>query len=217
MKNNAAFSAGLSVLACSLLLSGCNSANLGQSFLNQSVGAAVGSVSPVPQAGGASGMPVGSTEAVTYKNTDRKFSFTIPAGWAKQNGEVNSDDVLFMAVPLTQSCSFQVHMTRMQLDFPAETSVKASLNSAKKDIQIDKNLSAKRRDESGMENGKKVRFTRGWELVEKGQPGGHQRIIYQAYDRDNYYLNMMGAALTEHFEECRPVLQQIVDSIKFGD
>jgi hypothetical protein len=162
-------------------------------------------------------MPVGSSQAVTYKNTGRKFSFTIPAGWSQQSGDVNSDDVLFMQVPLTQSCSFQVHMTRMQLDFPAEAGAKAGLTSAKKDIQIGKNLSAKRRDISGMENGKKVRFTRGWELVEAGQTGGHQRIIYQAYDRDNYYMNMMGAALTEHFEECRPVLQQIVDSIKFGD
>jgi hypothetical protein len=157
------------------------------------------------------------TEPVTYTNKDRHFSFTIPAAWVKQSGDVNSDTVLFMAQPLSKTCSFQVNMTRMQLDFPAEASVAASLDSATKDIAIDKNISAKRRDESGMENGQKVQFTRGWELMEKGQKGGHQRIIYQAYNRENYYLNMMAAADTEHFEACRPDLQKIIDSIKFGD
>lgn len=156
-------------------------------------------------------------EPVTYTNKDRHFSFTIPADWAKQSGDVNSDTVLFMAQPLSKTCSFQVNMTRMQLDFPAEASVAASLDSATKDIAIDKNISAKRRDESGLENGQSVQFTRGWELMEKGQKSGHQRIIYQAYDRENYYLNMMAAAETEHFEVCRPDLQKIIDSIKFGD
>lgn len=154
---------------------------------------------------------------VTYKNTDRHFAFTIPAGWAKQSGDVNSDMVLFMKQPLSKTCSFQVNMTRMQKDFPAEASVAASLDSAKKDIEIEKNLAAKRRDESGLENGQTVQFTRGWEITEKGQKGGHQRIIYQAYDRDNYYLNMMAAAETEHFEDCRPDLESIINSIKFGD
>lgn len=199
------------------LLSACNSVNLGQDILKQGIAAT--SVTPAGQvpSDADSGLATGSTEPVTYKNNDRKYSFTIPVGWMKQEGDVNSDSVLFMEVPLSKSCSFQIHMTRMQLDFPAEASVKASLDSAKKDIQIDKLLSAKRRDESGSENGKKVKFTRGWQVVEKGQPGGHQRIIYQAYDRQNYYLNMMAAALTEHFEECRPSLKKIIDSIKFGD
>lgn len=211
--NKVLFSAGVTTLACSFLLVGCNAANVGQGLLNQSLSPASSSVQPQAAAGSSTG----STEAVTYKNKDRNFSFVIPVGWSKQSGDVNSDTVLFMQEPLTKTCSFQFNMTRMQMDFPAEASVKASLDSAKKDIKIDKNLSAKRRDESGMENGKKVRFTRGWELVEKGQVGGHQRIIYQAYDRQNYYINMMAAAETEHFEECRPALQKIVDSIKFGD
>ncbi|MFI3219221.1 MAG: hypothetical protein QX189_08880 [Methylococcales bacterium] len=157
------------------------------------------------------------SEPVTYQNKSRHYSFTIPEGWAKQSGEVDSDSVLFMAQPLSKTCSFQINMTRMQLDFPAEASVAASLDSATKDIAIDKNISAKRRDESGLENGKQVQFTRGWELTEKGQKGGHQRIIYQTYDRENYYLNMMAAAETEHFEECRPALEKIITSIKFGD
>lgn len=211
--NKVLFSAGVTTLACTVLLVGCNSANVGQGLLNQSLSPASSSVQPQAAAGGSTG----STEAVTYKNKDRNFSFVIPAGWSKQSGDVNSDTVLFMQEPLTKTCSFQFNMTRMQMDFPAEASVKASLDSAKKDIKIDKNLSAKRRDESGMENSKKVKFTRGWELTEKGQAGGHQRIIYQAYDRQNYYINMMAAAETEHFEECRPALQQIIASIKFGD
>ncbi len=211
--NKVLFSAGITTLACSFLLVGCNTANVGQGLLNQSLIPASTTAQPAAAAGGSAG----STEAVTYKNKDRNFSFVIPAGWSKQSGDVNSDSVLFMQEPLSKSCSFQFNMNRMQMDFPAEASVKASLDSAKKDIKIDKNLSAKRRDESGMENGKKIRFTKGWELIEKGQAGGHQRIIYQAYDRQNYYLNMMAAANTENFEECRPVLQKIIDSIKFGD
>jgi hypothetical protein len=211
--NKVLLSSGVTTLACSFLLAGCNAANVGHGLLNQSLTPVSSSAQPQAEASA----PTGSVAPVTYKNKDRNYSFTIPAGWSKQSGDVNSDTVLFMQEPLSKTCSFQINMTRMQLDFPAEASVKASLDSAKKDIKIDKNLSAKRRDESGMENGKKARFTRGWELVEKGQAGGHQRIIYQAYDRQNYYINMMAAAETEHFAECRPALQQIIDSIKFGD
>lgn len=154
---------------------------------------------------------------VTYQNKDRHFSFTIPTGWKLQSGEVNADMVLFMKQPLSKTCSFQINITRMQKDFPAEASVAASLDSALKDIEIEKNLAAKRRDESGLENGQTVQFTRGWEITEKGQKGGHQRIIYQAYDRENYYLNMMAAAETEKFENCRADLESIIKSIKFGD
>ncbi len=207
MRNKLAFSIA-TVLACSVVLIGCSASGVGQNLLNQAVNSAVPATPLTPAADASTGGAVGSAEAVTYKNTGRHYSFTIPAGWAKQSGDENSDMVLFMAVPLSKTCSFQVNMTRMQADFPAEASVKASLDSAKKDIAIDKNISAKRRDEAG--------YTRGWELTEKGKAGGHQRIIYQAYDKENYYLNMMAAAETEHFEECRPALQQIIDSIKFG-
>lgn len=218
MKNKQPFSATI-VLTCATLMVGCSgsASSVGQSLLNQAVNSAVPTAAVTPAGGDVGASAAASTQPVTYTNKDRHYSFTIPAGWAKQSGEVNSDMVLFMEVPLAKTCSFQVNMTRMQQDFPAEASVKASLDSAKKDIAIDKNISAKRRDESGMENGKQVKFTRGWELTEKGKAGGHQRIIYQAYDRQNYYLNMMAAAETEHFEECRPALQQIIDSIKFGD
>ncbi|MGR8933547.1 MAG: hypothetical protein ACU837_04065 [Gammaproteobacteria bacterium] len=209
-----------SVITLTALLSGCNSANFSQALLNQSANPALSAASPFPakqtQTAAGEGMHGGSTAPVAYKNTSRNFSFTLPAGWAKMEGDVNSDSVLFMQQPVSNTCSFQIHITRMQTNFPAEASVKASLKSAKQDIKIGKLLSAKRRDESGKEHGKKVRFTRGWEIVENGQPGGYQRIIYQAYDRQNYYLNMLGAASTERFAACRPALRQIINSIKFG-
>jgi hypothetical protein len=213
MNNKVLFSAGVTTLACSFLLVGCNSANVGQGLLDQSLKPATPAVQSEAAASGASA----STEAMTYKNKARNFSFTIPAGWSKQSGDVDSDTVIFMQEPLNKTCSFQFNITPMQADFPAEASVKASLDTAKKDVKAGKNISAKRRDESGKEKGKNVRFTRGWELVEKGQAGSPKRIIYQAYDRQNNYYNMMAAAETEHFEECRPSLQKIIDSIKFGD
>lgn len=46
---------------------------------------------------------------------------------------------------------------------------------------------------------------------------GYQRIIYQAYDRENYSLYFAAGAEAAHFEECRPELQQIINSIQFGD
>jgi hypothetical protein len=208
-------------VACSFLLAGCNS-----SSIRSATGAFNQAMNPTSTAteavsGGSatsSGSDIAaSTAPVAYKNNDHRFSFIIPAGWSKQSGDANSDNVLFMRVPISDSCSFQFHITRMRPSFPAESSVKASLKAAKEDITIGKLLSAKRRDEKGKENGKTVRFTRGWEVVEKGSPGGHQRIIYQAYDRDNYYFNFMGAANTENFEKCRPQLREIIDSISFGD
>ncbi|NOQ35378.1 MAG: hypothetical protein GQ569_05715 [Methylococcaceae bacterium] len=197
----------LGSVGLSLLLSGCP-ATSATSVLNQ-VANPVSSV--------AAAADTGSSEAVTYKNKGRNFSFTIPAGWSKQSGDANSETALFMKMPIKTSCSFQFHMTRMKLSFPAEAAVKASLKSSKEDIQIDKLLSAKRRDESGKENGKTVKFTRGWEIVEAPKTD-HQRIIYQAYDRENYYFNMMAAASTpEQFTQCKPELRKIIDSIKFGD
>lgn len=146
------------------------------------------------------------TEEVTYQNKTYGFSFTIPAGWQKQSGEPDSNSVLFMQQPISNSCSFQFHITSMGANFPAEAGVKASLNSAKADTN--KYISAKRRDDKG---------TRGWEIVEKGAEGGHQRIIYQVYDAKNNYYNLMSAANTENFETCRPDLRKIIDSIKFGE
>lgn len=155
----------------------------------------------------------GSSSAVTYENKTYGFSFTIPAGWSKQNGEADSDSVLFMQAPISNSCSFQFHITPMRKSFPAAASVRASLKAAKEDIGIKKLLSAKRRNDKGTS---KKRGVIGWEVVENGKAGGNQRIIYQAYDEKNRYYNLMGAAKTEKFETCRPELRKIIDSIKFN-
>lgn len=143
---------------------------------------------------------------VTYHNKNYGFKFTIPAGWKKQSGDPSSDGVLFMQVPLISSCSFQYHISPMQQEFPAEAAVQASLEAAKADIENNRNLSAKRRDDKG---------TLGWELVEKGRKGGLQRIIYQLYDSKNRYYNLMAVSSSEKFEACRPAFRKIIDSIKF--
>ena len=122
-----------------------------------------------------------------------------------------------MRIPIADSCAFSMHYTRMKLSFPAEASVKANVKSGKEEIVIDKLIAAKRRDLSGKENGKTVKFARGWEITQQAKPGSHQRIIYQAYDRENYYYNFGTSAWTKNFAKCREDLQSIIDSIKFGD
>jgi hypothetical protein len=145
-----------------------------------------------------------STEAVTYQNKTYGFSFTTPKNWQKQSGEIDSKIVLFMQNPISDSCSFQFHITVMPESFPAEAAINASLNAAKTDARY---ASAKARDDKG---------TRGWEIVEKGVKEGHQRILYQVYDAKNRHYNFTAAANTEKFEACRPVLRKIIDSIKFN-
>jgi hypothetical protein len=150
--------------------------------------------------------PATAADSTTYKNKTYGFSFTVPNTWKKQNGEPDSDNVLFMRSPLSNSCSFQFMITPMPKDFPAEISVVSSLKAAEADIGLGKNLSAKRRDDKG---------TKGWEIAEKGQKGGHQRIIYQVYDAQNRLYNFNAAAYTEKFSGCQPDLSKIIDSIKF--
>jgi len=203
-------SATLTSMGIALLTNGCVPTTA-TGALN-TIGA-VATASTGGVATGSAGLPTGSSSAVTYENKTYGFSFTIPAGWSKQNGEPNSDSVLFMQMPISNSCSFQFHITPMRKSFPAGASVKASLKAAKEDIKIDKLLSAKRRDDR-IKN--KKAGVIGWEVVEKGKAGGHQRIIYQAYDEKNRYYNLMGAANTEKFETCRPELRKIIDSIKFN-
>jgi len=181
--------------------------------LNTVNAVATASTGGTPGSTATAGGIAGSSSAVTYNNKTYGFSFTIPAGWAKHNGSPDSDSVLFMQVPTSNSCSFQFHITPMRKSFPASASVRASLKAAKEDIQIGKLLSAKRRDDRGVN---KKRRVIGWEVVEAGKAGGHQRIIYQAYDEKNRYYNLMAAASAGKFERCRPELRKIIDSIKFN-
>ncbi len=175
-----------------------------------------------------------------YKNKPYHFSFMIPNGWTKQSGDVNSTNALFMQMPLTASCSFQFNITPMPSSFPAEMAVNAALKAAHVDIKRKKLLTAKRRDFSHpekillkekfvvKEQGKlkekmkekqvikSVLFMRGWEVTERGQKNGLQRIIYQGYDKENHYFNLIAAATTEKFAQCQVQLRQIMDSVLFG-
>jgi len=149
-----------------------------------------------------------STAPVTYKNTERNFSFTIPAGWKRTEGAPNSAGEGFGKPGTTRF--FHIHYTQMVPSFPAKASVDASLKTAKEEVGIGKLLSAKRRDDAG---GKII----GWEIVEsrKGGGGTHQRIIWQCYDKDNYYYNFGVVSHPDQFDAARAELQGILNSIKF--
>jgi hypothetical protein len=163
-------------------------------------------------------------EAMTYRNRQYHFSFTLPSGWEKQSGGVSSDNALFMQMPLATSCSFQFNVTPMPSNFPVESTVNAGLSAARRQVRLTKLLSVKRRTEyrkekvleKGKEVEKLVLLVRGWEFVEKPQPQTLQRIVYQTYNRENYYFNFVAAAISENFSQCSPQLQQIIDSISFA-
>jgi hypothetical protein len=174
-----------------------------------------GMAQPRVGAGGTSGDVAarGSTAPVTYRNESRRFQFTIPAGWALTDGDPNSDSAVFRKG--ATSSHFQFHYTQMASDFPAETSVQVSLKSALEEVKQGKNLSAKRRNEKCTHDPKKL-CARGWELVDNGERGP-QRIIWQAYDMNNFYFNFMASAENTEFGTARGELQGIIDSIHFGD
>jgi hypothetical protein len=161
---------------------------------------------------------------ITYRNKTYHFSFTIPTGWEKQSGNANSDNVLFMQMPISNSCSFQFNVTPMSASFPAEAAVSAALATAHHELKLNRLSSAKRRDtslkekikEKGKEKEKVVILTRGWEITEKAQNQTQQRIIYQVYDKENRYFNFTATAIREKFATCAPDLRKIIDSISFN-
>jgi len=174
------------------------------------LGGSSSSDAPAAGSGASSGSAVSSAPAV-HKNADRKFHFTIPAGWALVSGSPNSDSVVFRKGMTSRHFTF--HYTGMAPDFPAEASVKASLNSANQDIKLGKNIAAKRRDDKCEGNPKNL-CARGWELIDSGN-AGPQRIIWQVYDKNNTYINFMASAEKDEFPAARAELQAIIDSIKF--
>ena len=155
-------------------------------------------------------------KVATYTYTDRHFSFSLPVEWTQKNNDINSGNAVFVAQPETKTCSFEVNLALMQPNFNAEETVTEALKEATQAIKKGLNLAAKRRDELGMEKGKSVKYARGWEVLKKAQDG-YQGIVYQAYDKENYSLYFSGTAEAAHFEECRPELEKIMKSIKFGD
>ncbi|MBF0554840.1 MAG: hypothetical protein HQK96_09850 [Nitrospirae bacterium] len=156
--------------------------------------------------------PGASTEDKTYTNNQRKFTFTIPSGWEVVSGTPDADNMVFRKTGTSQHFSYQY--TPLGGSFPAEASVKASLKTALEDIKLGKNIAAKRRDDVKKINNKTVLYTRGWELTDAGK-NGPQRIIWQCYDRENFYFNFMASSESNEFDAAKPQLQKIIDSIKF--
>ncbi|MBF0319758.1 MAG: hypothetical protein HQL01_08150 [Nitrospirae bacterium] len=153
-----------------------------------------------------------SAEGTTYTNNQRRFTFTIPAGWEIVSGTPDSDNMVFRKSGT--SLHFMYQYTPLGGSFPAEASVKASLKSAQEDIKLGKNIAAKRRDDVKKINNKTILYARGWELIDAGK-NGPQRIIWQCYDRENFYFNFMASSESNEFAQARPQLQAIIDSIKF--
>ncbi len=154
-------------------------------------------------------------QPTTFTNTARNFTFTIPAGWSQQSGNPATEEGVIFMKPGT-SLSFQYHMTQMTPSFPAAASVQASIQQNQEMQQIGKLESVKRRDDSDKKNDRSLNVI-GWEIVQapKGADGGIQRIIWQAYDQDNYYYNFMAAGEPSAFAANQAELQSIIDSIKF--
>lgn len=190
-------------LALVLLCAACVST--GTSLINS---AATSSQSTAATPAAESG-PKGTSSPTTYRNTLRNFQFTIPAGWQVVE-DPNSESVTVMRVGGKRA--FLVHIEQMVPSFPRDAAVKAGLKQDKERVTINKLLEAVRRDDGSIKKGCGVI---GWEQTEAPQKNGFQRIIWQAYDGDNYYYNFMASTENEDFEAARPELRQIMDSIKF--
>jgi hypothetical protein len=152
----------------------------------------------------------GSKAPATYKNLKRPFSYTIPAGWRKEAGDPSGESVTFMLPGTTAGFTF--HFTQMVPSFPRKASVDASYKTAMEEKGIGKYLVVKRRDQGGPQG------IIGWETVETPEKGsgGFQRVQWQCYDKDNYYYSFIAHSDKAQFNQHRAVLQQIIDSVKFG-
>lgn len=153
----------------------------------------------------------GSTSPKTYKNVARKYEYTIPAGWELINGDPGSDSVGFKKV--NASWGFTIHIEQLLPSFPRDAAVKASLKSDQERVQIKKLLEARRRDDGSAKKGGCGVI--GWEITEAPQTNSFQRIIWQAYDGENFYMNFNAYSANEDFQAAKATLRQIMDSIKF--
>ncbi|WP_300158915.1 hypothetical protein [Solidesulfovibrio sp.] len=185
-------------------------------LIQQGVDAVTGAKKPAApaQTQGASAGPGAAAGTLardtTYKNAARSFEFTVPAGWKLESGDPGSESVLFMK-PGT-SWSFQFHIEQMVPSFPRKASVEASLKQAKEMVTIKKYQDARRRDD-GDAKGKCGVI--GWEITEAPQKNDYERIIWQAYDGQNFYMNFMASSENKDFEAARATLRQVMDSIRF--
>jgi len=146
---------------------------------------------------------------MTYKNV-RHFSYTVPAGWQKEQGDPTGEKGVGFGLPGT-TVSFIIHMTQMVPSFPRKAAVDAGYKQAKEEMTIRKYMAVKRRDQGGS------RGVIGWETIETAEKGsgGFQRIQWQCYDKDNYYYSFMTGVNPQQFNQHRAVMQQIIDSIRF--
>ncbi len=164
---------------------------------------------PAAQAPAASGGKV-LTQDTTYKNAARKFEFTIPAGWEIVEGSPDSESVGFRYMKTTMGFSF--HAEQMVPSFPRASAVSAGLKQDQERVTIKKLLQAKRRDDG---DAKKKCGVIGWEVVEAPQKNDFQRIIWQCYDGENFYMNFMAYSENKDFAASEAILRKIMDSIRF--
>ncbi|MFZ5810600.1 MAG: hypothetical protein ACOY4F_01000 [Thermodesulfobacteriota bacterium] len=162
------------------------------------------------QAPGASSGGKVLTQDTTFTNTARKFQFTIPAGWEIVEGSPDSESVGFRYMKTTMGFNF--HAEQMVPSFPRASAVSAGLKQDQERVTIKKLLQAKRRDDG---DAKKKCGVIGWEIVEAPQKNGFQRIIWQCYDGENFYMNFMAYSENQEFSASEATLRKIMDSIKF--
>lgn len=146
----------------------------------------------------------------TFTNAARKYQYTVPAGWEIVQGDPTGEDVGFHKMGTTMS--FTIHITQMTPSFPRKASVDASLKQEKERVQIKQLLEAKRRDDGA---NKKDCGVIGWQITEAPQKNDYQRIIWQCYDGQNYYMNFNASSENKNFEASRATLETIIQSIKF--
>ncbi len=162
------------------------------------------------QAPGASSGGKVLTQDTTFTNTARKFQFTIPAGWEIVEGSPDSESVGFRYMKNTMGFNF--HAEQMVPSFPRASAVSAGLKQDQERVTIKKLLQAKRRDDG---DAKKKCGVIGWEIVEAPQKNGFQRIIWQCYDGENFYMNFMAYSENQEFTASEATLRKIMDSIRF--
>jgi hypothetical protein len=146
---------------------------------------------------------------MTFKNV-RHFTYTIPAGWQKEQGDPTGEKGAGFGLPGT-TVSFIIHMTQMVPSFPRKAAVDAGYKQAMEEKGIGKYMAVKRRDQGGKSG------VIGWETIETAEKGsgGFQRIQWQCYDKDNYFYSFIAAVDPKQFNQNRAVMQKIVDSIRF--
>jgi hypothetical protein len=146
---------------------------------------------------------------MTFKNV-RHFTYTIPAGWQKEQGDPTGEKGVGFGLPGT-TVSFTIHINQMVPSFPRKAAVDAGYKSAKEEMAIHKYMAVKRRDQGGSQG------VIGWETIETAEKGsgGFQRIQWQCYDKDNYYYSFMSSCNPQQFNQHRAVMQRIIDSIRF--